>query len=205
MHCLSFVTQSWSLPAAGLQPVYWSRDDVAQWLRWAEKEFSLRPIESNTFEMNGKALLLLTKEDFRYRSPHSGEDFLLKQWLKREKKLQQHLEKDVGGYRVIFVRVDWAREERRDRAACLNEARTKRNNVEEKSRYTWVIGKFECNSKTKKCNLFLIKTPCRTPQKASFSGSTSWLRALSHKGLSFHRPNYSSKLIKCSSLLRSRY
>lgn len=23
--------------------------------------------------MNGKALLLLTKEDFRYRSPHSGE------------------------------------------------------------------------------------------------------------------------------------
>ena len=56
----------------GLQPIYWSRDDVAQWLKWAEKEFSLRPIESNTFEMNGKALLLLTKEDFRYRSPHSG-------------------------------------------------------------------------------------------------------------------------------------
>ncbi|OXB65569.1 hypothetical protein ASZ78_016633 [Callipepla squamata] len=55
----------------GLQPIYWSREDVAQWLRWAEKEFSLRPIESSTFEMNGKALLLLTKEDFRYRSPHS--------------------------------------------------------------------------------------------------------------------------------------
>uniref|UniRef100_A0A8C0TRU0 Transcription factor ETV6 n=1 Tax=Canis lupus familiaris TaxID=9615 RepID=A0A8C0TRU0_CANLF len=54
-----------------LQPVYWSRDDVAQWLKWAENEFSLRPIDSNTFEMNGKALLLLTKEDFRYRSPHS--------------------------------------------------------------------------------------------------------------------------------------
>ncbi|XP_030883766.1 transcription factor ETV6 [Leptonychotes weddellii] len=56
-----------------LQPIYWSRDDVAQWLKWAENEFSLRPIDSNTFEMNGKALLLLTKEDFRYRSPHSGE------------------------------------------------------------------------------------------------------------------------------------
>lgn len=53
--------------------MYWSRDDVAQWLKWAENEFSLRPIDSNTFEMNGKALLLLTKEDFRYRSPHSGE------------------------------------------------------------------------------------------------------------------------------------
>ncbi|XP_039210516.1 transcription factor ETV6 [Crotalus tigris] len=56
-----------------LQPVYWSREDVAHWLKWAEKEFSLRPIDSNTFEMNGKALLLLTKEDFRYRSPHSGD------------------------------------------------------------------------------------------------------------------------------------
>lgn len=62
-----------ALSPTGLQPVYWSRDDVAQWLKWAENEFSLRPIDSNTFEMNGKALLLLTKEDFRYRSPHSGE------------------------------------------------------------------------------------------------------------------------------------
>lgn len=60
------------LPPPGLQPVFWSRDDVAQWLRWAEKEFALRPITSGSFQMNGKALLLLTKEDFRYRSPHSG-------------------------------------------------------------------------------------------------------------------------------------
>eukprot|EP00062_Callorhinchus_milii_P024624 gi/632984729/ref/XP_007909287.1/ PREDICTED: transcription factor ETV6 [Callorhinchus milii] len=56
-----------------LQPVFWSRDDVGQWLKWAEKEYSLRPIDSNTFEMNGKALCLLTKEDFRYRSSHSGD------------------------------------------------------------------------------------------------------------------------------------
>lgn len=70
-----------------LQPIYWSREDVAQWLRWAEKEFSLRPIESNTFEMNGKALLLLTKEDFRYRSPHSGDVLyeLLQHILKQRK------------------------------------------------------------------------------------------------------------------------
>ena len=61
---------------AGLQPVYWSRDDVAQWLRWAEHEFALRPIPSRSFQMNGKALLLLTKEDFRYRSPHSGKHTL---------------------------------------------------------------------------------------------------------------------------------
>ncbi|XP_041111304.1 transcription factor ETV6-like isoform X2 [Polyodon spathula] len=56
-----------------LLPLYWSREDVVQWLQWAEKEFSLHPIDSNTFEMNGKALLLLTKEDFRYRCPHSGD------------------------------------------------------------------------------------------------------------------------------------
>ncbi|ELK32890.1 Transcription factor ETV6 [Myotis davidii] len=70
-----------------LQPVYWSRDDVAQWLKWAENEFSLRPIDSNTFEMNGKALLLLTKEDFRYRSPHSGDVLyeLLQHILKQRK------------------------------------------------------------------------------------------------------------------------
>ncbi|KAG8005816.1 Transcription factor ETV6, partial [Nibea albiflora] len=55
-----------------MQPVFWSREDVAQWLRWSEKEFALRPITSGSFQMNGKALLLLTKEDFRYRSPHSG-------------------------------------------------------------------------------------------------------------------------------------
>ncbi|KAF0029436.1 hypothetical protein F2P81_018541 [Scophthalmus maximus] len=60
----------------GLQPVFWSREDVAQWLRWAEKEFALRPITSGSFQMNGKALLLLTKEDFRYRSPHSGTPLL---------------------------------------------------------------------------------------------------------------------------------
>ncbi|XP_077450447.1 transcription factor ETV6 isoform X1 [Stigmatopora argus] len=70
-----------------LQPVFWSRDDVAQWLRWAEKEFALRPITSGSFQMNGKALLLLTKEDFRYRSPHSGDVLyeLLQHTLKQRK------------------------------------------------------------------------------------------------------------------------
>ncbi|XP_041833124.1 transcription factor ETV6-like isoform X2 [Melanotaenia boesemani] len=70
-----------------LQPVFWNREDVAQWLRWAEKEFALRPITSGTFQMNGKALLLLTKEDFRYRSPHSGDVLyeLLQHILKQRK------------------------------------------------------------------------------------------------------------------------
>ncbi|XP_067282925.1 transcription factor ETV6 isoform X2 [Pseudorasbora parva] len=70
-----------------MQPVFWSREDVCQWLRWAEREFALRPISSGSFQMNGKALLLLTKEDFRYRSPHSGDVLyeLLQHILKQRK------------------------------------------------------------------------------------------------------------------------
>ncbi|XP_062860750.1 transcription factor ETV6 isoform X2 [Trichomycterus rosablanca] len=70
-----------------LQPMFWSREDVAQWLRWAEQEFALRPISSGSFQMNGKALLLLTKEDFRYRSLHSGDVLyeLLQHILKQRK------------------------------------------------------------------------------------------------------------------------
>ncbi|XP_067863338.1 transcription factor ETV7-like isoform X2 [Heptranchias perlo] len=55
------------------QPTLWSKADVTQWLKWAEREYSLRVIEENKFEMNGKALCLLTKDDFRYRSPSSGD------------------------------------------------------------------------------------------------------------------------------------
>ncbi|KAG7252310.1 hypothetical protein CRUP_022272 [Coryphaenoides rupestris] len=74
-------------PPAGLQPVFWGRDDVGQWLRWAEREFALRPTASGSFQMNGKALMLLTKEDFRYRSPHSGDVLyeLLQHILKQRK------------------------------------------------------------------------------------------------------------------------
>ncbi|XP_078098535.1 transcription factor ETV7-like isoform X2 [Mustelus asterias] len=58
---------------AETQPSLWSKADVMQWLKWAEREYSLRFIEENKFEMNGKALCLLTKDDFRYRSPSSGD------------------------------------------------------------------------------------------------------------------------------------
>ncbi|NXQ54147.1 ETV7 factor, partial [Anthoscopus minutus] len=56
-----------------IQPSLWSRDDVIHWLRWAEKEYSLRPTEESRFEMNGKALCILTKDDFRHRAPSSGD------------------------------------------------------------------------------------------------------------------------------------
>ncbi|XP_014376136.2 transcription factor ETV7 isoform X4 [Alligator sinensis] len=56
-----------------IQPSLWSKDDVIHWLRWAEKEYSLRPTDESKFEMNGKALCILTKDDFRYRAPSSGD------------------------------------------------------------------------------------------------------------------------------------
>ncbi|NXT65985.1 ETV7 factor, partial [Chaetops frenatus] len=58
---------------SGIQPSLWSKDDVTHWLRWAEREYSLRPTERSRFEMNGKALCLLTKDDFRHRAPSSGD------------------------------------------------------------------------------------------------------------------------------------
>ncbi|KAF2985486.1 hypothetical protein EK904_006320 [Melospiza melodia maxima] len=58
---------------SGIQPSLWSKDDVIHWLRWAEREYSLRPTEQSRFEMNGKALCILTKEDFRHRAPSSGD------------------------------------------------------------------------------------------------------------------------------------
>ncbi|KAM6114473.1 transcription factor ETV7 [Phoenicopterus ruber ruber] len=56
-----------------IQPSLWSKDDVIHWLRWAEKEYSLRQTHESKFEMNGKALCILTKDDFRYRAPSSGD------------------------------------------------------------------------------------------------------------------------------------
>ncbi|NXX27812.1 ETV7 factor, partial [Nicator chloris] len=61
------------LLVSGIQPSLWSKDDVIHWLRWAEKEYSLRPTDKSKFEMNGKALCILTKDDFRHRAPSSGD------------------------------------------------------------------------------------------------------------------------------------
>ncbi|XP_014728112.1 PREDICTED: transcription factor ETV7 [Sturnus vulgaris] len=56
-----------------IQPSLWSKEDVIHWLRWAEEEYSLRASDESKFEMNGKALCILTKEDFRHRAPSSGD------------------------------------------------------------------------------------------------------------------------------------
>eukprot|EP00076_Gallus_gallus_P034033 XP_024999571.1 transcription factor ETV7 isoform X4 [Gallus gallus] len=57
-----------------IQPSLWSKDDVIHWLRWAEREYSLQQTDESKFEMNGKALCILTKDDFRFRAPGSGMD-----------------------------------------------------------------------------------------------------------------------------------
>ncbi|KAK2825577.1 hypothetical protein Q7C36_019504 [Tachysurus vachellii] len=56
-----------------INPSLWDKDDVNLWLRWAQKEYALRRANHEKFEMNGKALCLLTKEDFRLRCPSSGD------------------------------------------------------------------------------------------------------------------------------------
>ncbi|NWV60604.1 ETV7 factor, partial [Malurus elegans] len=61
------------LVVSGIQPSLWSKNDVIHWLRWAEQEYSLRPAEHSKFEMNGRALCILTKDDFRHRAPSSGD------------------------------------------------------------------------------------------------------------------------------------
>ncbi|KAJ8675585.1 hypothetical protein QAD02_011371 [Eretmocerus hayati] len=54
-------------------PRQWSRDDVAAFLRWAEREFDLPQFDMDMFQMNGKALCLLTKADLGERCPGAGD------------------------------------------------------------------------------------------------------------------------------------
>ncbi|KAJ7332938.1 hypothetical protein JRQ81_015118 [Phrynocephalus forsythii] len=70
-----------------IQPFLWSKDDVIHWLRWAEKEYSLPESDESKFEMNGKALCIITKEDFRFRAPNSGDVlYELLQYIKTQRR-----------------------------------------------------------------------------------------------------------------------
>uniref|UniRef100_A0A670ZYI6 ETS variant transcription factor 7 n=1 Tax=Pseudonaja textilis TaxID=8673 RepID=A0A670ZYI6_PSETE len=70
-----------------IQPFLWNKDDVIHWLRWAEKEYSLRKSDDSNFEMNGKALCILTKEDFKFRAPNSGDVlYELLQYIKTQRR-----------------------------------------------------------------------------------------------------------------------
>uniref|UniRef100_A0A8D2HYJ7 ETS variant transcription factor 7 n=1 Tax=Urocitellus parryii TaxID=9999 RepID=A0A8D2HYJ7_UROPR len=58
-----------------LQPALWSREDVLHWLRW------------RGFQLNGRALCILTKDDFRRRAPGSGDVlYELLQFIKTQRR-----------------------------------------------------------------------------------------------------------------------
>uniref|UniRef100_A0A2K6PMK8 Transcription factor ETV6 n=1 Tax=Rhinopithecus roxellana TaxID=61622 RepID=A0A2K6PMK8_RHIRO len=70
-----------------IQPALWSREDVMHWLRWAEQEYSLPCTTEHGFEMNGRALCILTKDDFRHRAPSSGDVlYELLQYIKTQRR-----------------------------------------------------------------------------------------------------------------------
>uniref|UniRef100_A0A6B2EHV1 Putative transcription factor nerf n=1 Tax=Phlebotomus kandelakii TaxID=1109342 RepID=A0A6B2EHV1_9DIPT len=54
-------------------PRLWTREDVGVFLRWCEREFDLPKFEMELFQMNGKALCLLTKTDLAERIPGAGD------------------------------------------------------------------------------------------------------------------------------------
>uniref|UniRef100_A0A5F5PYL6 ETS variant transcription factor 7 n=1 Tax=Equus caballus TaxID=9796 RepID=A0A5F5PYL6_HORSE len=70
-----------------IQPALWSREDVLHWLRWAEGEYALQPTREHGFDMNGRALCILTKDDFRLRAPGSGDVlYELLQYIKTQRR-----------------------------------------------------------------------------------------------------------------------
>lgn len=60
-------------PQLATDPRLWNRDDVVVFLRWCEREFDLPKFDLDLFQMNGKAICLLSKTDFAERCPGAGD------------------------------------------------------------------------------------------------------------------------------------
>lgn len=54
-------------------PRAWTHQDVINFLKWCQREFDLRPFDFDKFQLNGKALCLLTKNDLSERAPNAGD------------------------------------------------------------------------------------------------------------------------------------
>lgn len=54
---------------AGLppEPRLWTREDVAVFLKWCEREFDLPNFDMDLFQMNGKLMLLLYIDTYAYK------------------------------------------------------------------------------------------------------------------------------------------
>lgn len=60
-------------PQLNTDPRIWGREEVAVFLRFCEREFDLPKFDVDLFQMNGKALCVLTKNDLAERSPGAGD------------------------------------------------------------------------------------------------------------------------------------
>lgn len=60
-------------PQLSSDPRLWGREEVAVFLRWSEREFDLPKFDLELFQMNGKAMCLLSKTDFAERCPAAGD------------------------------------------------------------------------------------------------------------------------------------
>lgn len=59
-------------PLKDADPRKWTREDVSRWLQWMSEAFNLRTVSPDRFQMNGKALCLMTMDMFLYRVPQGG-------------------------------------------------------------------------------------------------------------------------------------
>lgn len=80
-------------PQLSPDPRVWGRDDVAIFLQFCEREFDLPKFELDLFQMNGKALCLLTKNDLAERIPGAGDVLhnVLQMLIKETQGLHKHL------------------------------------------------------------------------------------------------------------------
>lgn len=74
-------------------PRLWTREDVSVFLRFCEREFDLPKFELDLFQMNGKALCLLTRSDFGERCPGAGDVLhnVLQMLMRESQMMHRHL------------------------------------------------------------------------------------------------------------------
>lgn len=80
-------------PQLPSDPRLWTRDDVCVFLRFCEREFDLPKFEYDLFQMNGKALCLLTRQDLGDRCPGAGDVLhnVLQMLMRESQMLHRHL------------------------------------------------------------------------------------------------------------------
>ncbi|KAJ3589867.1 hypothetical protein NHX12_010708 [Muraenolepis orangiensis] len=88
-------------------PRRWTRQQVLQWLQWAAGEFSLAHLNYSRFEMNGRELCTLGKDNFLQLAPDFVGDIL---WEHLDQMMRESQEKEMFISNLISVVpsvVDW--------------------------------------------------------------------------------------------------